>query len=74
MAQAQELSFLLLKLDVHAETEETLLPYIGNLKIALAKAIGLRFDTDVDHLVSCVCVVRVCVVCGVVLLAWCRYV
>jgi hypothetical protein len=65
VAQVQELSFLLLKLDVHAETEETLLPYIGNLKIALAKAIGLRFDTDVDHLVSCVCV---CVV------AWCMFV
>ena len=51
VAEAHELSFLLLKLDVHAETEEELMPYLGNLKKALAKAIGLRFDTDVDHLV-----------------------
>ena len=63
LAQEQDLSFLLLKLDVHAETEEKLVPYLGNLKIALAKAIGLRFETDVDHLVSCVCVWCGCVWC-----------
>lgn len=51
VAQEHELPFLLLQLDVHADTEEHVIEYVGKLKRALARAIGLRFDTDVDHLV-----------------------
>jgi len=51
VAEKHELSFLLVKLDLHAESEEVLTARVGNLKTAVAAAIGLRFKTDVDHLV-----------------------
>ena len=51
MADERDLAYLLVQLDVHAVDEQQVVAHAGLLKQAVAKAIGLRFETDVDHLV-----------------------
>ena len=51
VADERDLAYLLVELDVHAVDQQEVVAHAGLLKQAVAKAIGLRFETDVDHLV-----------------------
>ena len=46
----KELSYLIVKLDLHADNKDDIEQNIGPLKKAVAKAIGLHMKTDVNHI------------------------